>query len=229
MVKLIKINDRIWYSMYEEERDRPCLGYVRGDHWSLAVDAGHSDAHVKEFYEALRKESLPLPTLTVITHWHWDHAFGMHKICGLSVANTITNRHLKEFSDEIQVEGVNKFLSLDPSIQKEYADGRKVVIVPADIEYTGKMDLDLGGISGRLFQSISPHTDDTTLVYLPEKRFLFVGDSISGVFPTWKRDPKKTKELMRTLEKTDADTCLGGHWPVMTKRELLTALAEDGL
>ena len=49
MVKLIKINDRIWYSMYEEERDRPCLGYVRGDHWSLAVDAGHSDAHVKEF------------------------------------------------------------------------------------------------------------------------------------------------------------------------------------
>lgn len=55
MVKLIKINDRIWYSMYEEERDRPCLGYVRGDHWSLAVDAGHSDAHVKEFYEALRK------------------------------------------------------------------------------------------------------------------------------------------------------------------------------
>ncbi len=229
MVKLIKINDRIWYSMYEEERDRPCLGYVRGDHWSLAVDAGHSDAHVKEFYEALRKESLPLPTLTVITHWHWDHAFGMHKICGLSVANTITNRHLKEFSDEIQVEGVNKFLSLDPSIQKEYADGRKVVIVPADIEYTGKMDLDLGGISVRLFQSISPHTDDTTLVYLPEKRFLFVGDSISGVFPTWKRDPKKTKELMRTLEKTDADTCLGGHWPVMTKRELLTALAEDGL
>ena len=229
MVKLIKINDRIWYSMYEEERDRPCLGYVRGDHWSLAVDAGHSDAHVKEFYEALRKESLPLPTLTVITHWHWDHAFGMHKICGLSVANTITNRHLKEFSDEIQVEGVNKFLSLDPSIQKEYADGRKVVIVPADIEYTGKMDLDLGGISVGLFQSISPHTDDTTLVYLPEKRFLFVGDSISGVFPTWKRDPKKTKELMRTLEKTDADTCLGGHWPVMTKRELLTALAEDGL
>ena len=228
-MKLIKVNDRIWYSMYEEERDRPCLGYVRGDHWSLAVDAGHSDAHVKEFYEALRKESLPLPSLTVITHWHWDHAFGMHKICGLSVANAITNRHLKEFAGEIMAEGVNKFLSLDPSIQKEYAGGRKVVIVPADIEYTGKMDLDLGGISGRLFQSISPHTDDTTLVYLPEKRFLFVGDSISGVFPTWKRDPKKTKELMRTLEKTDADTCLGGHWPVMTKRELLTALAEDGL
>ena len=220
-MKLIKVNDRIWYSMYEEERDRPCLGYVRGDHWSLAVDAGHSDAHVKEFYEALRKESLPLPSLTVITHWHWDHAFGMHKICGLSVANAITNRHLKEFA------GVNKFWSLDPSMQKEYAGGRKVVIVPADIEYTGKMDLDLGGISGRLFQSISPHTDDTTLVYLPEERFLFVGDSISGAFPTWKRDPEKTRALTRTLEETDADTCLGGHWPVMTKRELLTALVKD--
>ena len=227
MVELIKVNDRIWYSMYEEERDRPCLGYVRGDHWSLAVDAGHSDAHVEEFYEALRKENLPLPSLTVITHWHWDHAFGMHKICGLSVANAITNRHLKEFADEILAEGTNKFLSLDPSIQKEYAGGRKVVIVPADIEYNGGMVLNLGGVSARLFQSISPHTDDTTLVYLPEERFLFIGDSISGVFPTWVRNPEKTRELMRTIEETDADICLGGHWPIMTKRELLNALAED--
>ena len=23
--------DRIWYSAYEEERDRPCLGYIRGN------------------------------------------------------------------------------------------------------------------------------------------------------------------------------------------------------
>ena len=76
-MELIKVSDRIWYSMFEEERDRPCLGYIRGDDWSIAVDAGHSDAHVEEFYEALKKEQLPLPALTVITHWHWDHAFGI--------------------------------------------------------------------------------------------------------------------------------------------------------
>lgn len=48
--------DRIWYSAYEEERDRPCLGYIRGNKFSVAVDAGHSDEHVREFYEALERK-----------------------------------------------------------------------------------------------------------------------------------------------------------------------------
>ena len=91
-MELIRLSERVWYSMYEEERDRPCLGYIKGDRWSLAVDAGHSAAHVREFYEALEKEGLPLPALTAITHWHWDHAFGMHSIAGLSAANVRTNQ-----------------------------------------------------------------------------------------------------------------------------------------
>ena len=44
---------------FEEKRDRPNLGYVRGENWSLAVDAGHSDVHTKEFYALLEKEGLP--------------------------------------------------------------------------------------------------------------------------------------------------------------------------
>ena len=48
-MELIRLSERVWYSMYEEERDRPCLGYIKGDRWSLAVDAGHSAAHVREF------------------------------------------------------------------------------------------------------------------------------------------------------------------------------------
>ena len=55
-MELIRLSERVWYSMYEEERDRPCLGYIKGDRWSLAVDAGHSAAHVREFYEALEKD-----------------------------------------------------------------------------------------------------------------------------------------------------------------------------
>ena len=117
-MELIKVSDRIWYSAFEEERDRPGLGYIRGDHWSIAVTV-------------------------------------------------------------------------------------------------------------RLFTNISPHTDDTTLVYIPEEKFLFVGDCISGVFPTWERDSRKTKELITTIKKTDAECCLGGHWPLFRKQEILDALEED--
>ena len=193
----------------------------------MAVDAGHSDAHVDEFYDALKKEQLPLPELTVITHWHWDHSFGMHRVYGLCVANSRTNRHLKEYAAKIAAEGEETFLSLDPSIRKEYEGGRPVVIVPADIEFNQTLRLDPGGLSVCLSTSVSPHTDDTTLVYIPEEKFLFVGDCICGVFPTWEKDSQKTKDLIRTIEGIEAQHCLGGHWTLLTKEELLIALRED--
>ena len=64
-MELKKLSEHIWFMPYESERDRPNLGYVKGDNWSLAIDAGHSDNHVKEFYSLLEAEGLPLPSLTV--------------------------------------------------------------------------------------------------------------------------------------------------------------------
>ena len=228
-MELLQITDRIWYSMYEEERDRPCLGYIRGDHWSIAVDAGHSDVHVEEFYDALKRENLPLPAVTVITHWHWDHAFGMHAVSGLTIANERTSRHLVEFADMVNREGVEQFFSLDPSTRTEYAGGRPVVIMPPDITFDGTMILDAGGVSVQLSTCISPHTDDTTLVFVPEEKVLFVGDCISGVFPTWERDPYKTRQLIDTLDQVDARWCIGGHWPAFEKEQLVDALREETL
>ena len=50
---LIHLTDRVWVYPYEQDRDRPNLGYVRGDRLCLAVDAGHSDDHIAGFYAAL--------------------------------------------------------------------------------------------------------------------------------------------------------------------------------
>ena len=60
-MELKRLNEHIWYMPSEEERDRPNLCYVKGSRLGLAVDAGHSAAHVQEFYALLEKESLPLP------------------------------------------------------------------------------------------------------------------------------------------------------------------------
>ena len=100
-MELKRLTEHIWYMPYEEERDRPNLCYVKGDRWSLAIDAGHSAAHVREFYALLEKENLPLPGLTVLTHWHWDHTFGIHAIHGLALGNAKTDGHLKAFRKEL--------------------------------------------------------------------------------------------------------------------------------
>ncbi len=60
-MKLNRLTERIWVYPYEEERDRPNLSYIRGDRWSMAVDAGHSAEHTQEFYRALEEAGLPLP------------------------------------------------------------------------------------------------------------------------------------------------------------------------
>ena len=44
-MKLKKLSDHIWYMPFEEERDRPNLGYVKGENWSLAIDAGFEKNH----------------------------------------------------------------------------------------------------------------------------------------------------------------------------------------
>ena len=120
-MKLERLTERIWYYPFEEERDRPNLGYIRGDSWSLAVDAGHSVAHIAEFFRALEEAGLPLPALTVLTHWHWDHTFALHAVRGLSLANALTNRHLRECSDRIARNGPAEFLALREKINEEIA------------------------------------------------------------------------------------------------------------
>ena len=225
-MKLEKLSEHIWYMPFEEERDRPNLGYVRGDRWSLAIDAGHSEAHIREFYDLLQKEGLPLPALTVLTHWHWDHTFAMHAVNGLTLANKRTNEHLLECMKKIEANGPDEFLNLYDSIRKEYAGGKEMIAVPADIVFEGEMTLDPGGCTVRILQSQAPHTDDSTLVYIGDDHTLFVGDATCAEFPNGAKDRKLAGELADKIRSTGADICVEGHWqPVKTEDTLADLLA----
>ena len=226
--KLDRLTERVWVLPFEEERDRPNLSYIRGDRWSLAVDAGHSEDHVALFYRALEAAGLPLPGLTVLTHWHWDHTFGMHAVHGLCLANAKTNGHLLAFRDRLAREGRDFFLAMHESIAREYENDRPVILTPADLTFSGEMWLDLGNCPVRAFQAEAPHTDDSTLVYAPGERVLFLGDAEGGVFPTWEKDPALCKKLADTVEGIDADICLESHWTPDTKQGMLEDLLGSG-
>ena len=226
MTKLERLTDRIWYMPFESDRDRPNLGYIKGDNWSLAIDAGHSEAHTREFYELLGKENLPLPSITAITHWHWDHTFGMHAINGLSIANSKTNQYIADIKNKIEQNGPEEFLSFDESIRLEYAGNKQVIVTLADMVFSGEMTLDLGGVHVKLFEAEAPHTDDSTLVYVPEEKVLFLGDSTCGEFPTWKKDEVLARKLAATIEKIGPETCVEGHWQPVETADTLNDLLE---
>ena len=222
-----RLSQRVWILPFEEERDRPNLGYVRGDRLALAIDAGHSDDHIGLFYRALEGAGLPLPDLTVLTHWHWDHTFAMHAVHGLTLANARTDTYLRDFKERVRREGAGVFLSLHESVRREYAGNRPVVVAPADMVFSGEMRIDLGNCPVRAFQAEAPHTDDSTFIYLPVEKALFVGDAIYGAFPEWARDAALAAKLAGTIAALDADACVTGHDDPMSKQDVIDDLTEE--
>ena len=169
--------------------------------------------------------SISFQSLTVLTHWHWDHTFAMHAVNGLTMANKRTNGHLLECMKKIEMNGPDVFLNMYDSIRKEYEGGREVIVVPADIVFDGDMTVDLGGCTVRLLQTPAPHTDDSTLVYVCEDKTLFVGDAACSQFPNGTKDRILSGDLAEKIRSTGAVTCVEGHWqPVETEDTLADLL-----
>ena len=224
--QLQQLGENTWILPQEPFRDRPNLGYVRGRDMTLAIDAGHSSSHVEDFYQALDREGLPLPDLTVITHWHWDHTYGMHAVHGRTLARPETNRHLREIAERLDKDPGygRKFLKSDPCIIREYAGGVPLKVVPADEELQGDRIIDLGGVRVELCYTESPHTEDALLVYVPQDRVLFVGDAQLGEFPSWYMDFDKMDRLKEKVSSFDAKTIVDGHYRPYNKKEFLLEL-----
>lgn len=227
---LNRLTERIWLYPFEEERDRPNLSYIRGDKWSIAVDAGHSGDHTREFYKALEDAGLPLPRLTVLTHWHWDHTLGMHAVQGLTLANRRTDEHLKEFEKRLaQKGGREAHLNLHESIRREYTAGKPLIVTRADLIFDKEMRLNAGNCPVRVFHTEAPHTDDSTLIYAEGEKVLFIGDAACGAFPAWEKDKALCEKLKNSILETEAELCLESHWtPLSTEETVRDLMSPEG-
>lgn len=220
-MELVKLSECIWYGPYEDERDRPVIGYVKGSRYSLAVEAGHSERHLLEFYDALEKEGLKLPDFTVVSHWHWDHTLAMPYVHGVTIAEKRTQRHLLEMMACFEADHGKGLWSFDPCVHLEYAEGEELKACGADLVFDDRMRLDLGGVHVSLIHGPSPHTDDCVYILVEEEKVLFTGDAQGGIYPTWKCPRPESLEACRFLETLDFETAVGGHWPIVDKEGLI--------
>lgn len=232
-MELIQLTNRVYYYPQKKEVDRPLLGYIRGDKYSLMIDAGTSRNHVQEFYKAVSEKGLTKPHITAITHWHWDHTFGMNAIEGITIANIITNNKLEEmkswkWTDEAIKERITQGIDIefgDIHMRREYKNLENIQVVTADLVFNQKLSLDLGGITAELFLVESPHSNDAVFVYIREEKVVFMGDSTSEDFYNDNfLDKNKLKSLVSTLESIECDYCLLGHAEPLKKQDLLDYL-----
>ena len=221
---LQQLTDKVYY--YPCTRGgRPLLGYVRGSERSLAVDAGYSDRHVAEFYAALVAISLPLPDYTALTHCHLDHSFGLYACHGSGVACDLTNLKLRCHLRNSTREGYREYLMHDPGFAAEFGHGEPITIVPAPIEFSDELTLNLGGVTARLFRVDSPHTYDSVCVHIPEEGVLFLGDATYGKYSeSWGPNHARLRSLVRVIERCDCRWCLCSHGSPQEKSALLPHL-----
>lgn len=94
---LNRLSDTIYYLSNQEDKERPTLGLVCGDRYSLIIDAGNSPRHAKDFLIEIEKLNVPPVKYVVITHAHWDHFLGMNEFDATIIVNHQTNELIKEW------------------------------------------------------------------------------------------------------------------------------------
>ena len=257
MAGLQKMGEHCWCYPCEYYSDRPNIGYIRGTDRALLFEAGNSAEHAEQIRAALMAEGLPLPDYLAVSHWHWDHVFGMHAWDIPKIAGRKTNEKLRELSglswdDEAlfhRVETGEEILFCAEMIRREYPDRGRVKVIPADLEFTGEMSVDLGGVTCRLIHAEGPHSEDSVICFVPEDGFIFLGDSngkdlygkewqfdirhedeLTQTLDRIPYDPELVKPYLQKLEKLAFVSCIGGHAPAMTREELLESFGtcQDG-
>lgn len=234
-MQLKALTQRVYYTEHDSTTDRPCLGYVKGDKFSLMLDAGNSAAHVECFYDAVKQKGFPLPAFCGVTHFHWDHTFGMMATGIPCIACMHTQQKLEEMEQwGWQESDMQKRLQTgeetpfcDTHIRLEYPDRTKINVKTADMVFENRLSLYLGGVWAEFFRVISPHTNDSVVILVDG--VLFLGDSYCSVpvGDDWVYDKSLLRLYIQVLKNIEFTHCIKGHHPPQTKAALLAELEAE--
>lgn len=232
MQHIEKIGQSFWYLTPVSETDRPILGLVTGKYKSLMIDAGNSENHANLFLAMLSKQKISEPDFIVLTHWHWDHIFGLSAYKNsISISSIETKQEIEKllpltWSDDALAQRVKEGTEIEfcaNCIKEEFGQDRDIKVIPPSVTFYKQMEVDLGGITCILEHVGGDHASDSIIIFIKEEKILFLGDSIYPDIFSTKRNytVEKTLNLLEKLEKYDAETYILSHWKPITKSEYL--------
>lgn len=223
------ISDRFWYQTPVSETDRPILGVVVGENRSLMIDAGNSEAHANYFLRELEKHSIPMPSIVVLTHWHWDHIFGLAALDMVSVASDKTKSEMEklvpfEWTDAALDERVKSGVEIEfcsNAIKKEFGSERNITVSLPEVTFDKRLEIDLGGVTCQLQHVGGDHSADSVVVYIKEEKILFLADAIYANLYSkkWNFTVDGILQLLDKIDPFDAETYILSHWKPITKAE----------
>lgn len=199
--------------------NRANIGIITGSGSTLLIDSGHNEDHVNQLFSLLPSLQFDY---TVLTHFHMDHTLGLAYLnCpGIAHKNMIQNLidyRQKDFSDAGLEKLVQQGLIHREELhwyQREYPDRSKINFKHPIISYNNQLTLDLGNLTIELSHIACDHTNDTTVVYVPDEEALFIGDCLSpGPLPKSTFTMPVLRNMLDYFFSFDSKILVEGHGP----------------
>jgi cyclase len=131
---------------------------------ALIYDTHVSVEHARFIRSALERQGVREFTV-VLSHWHLDHVAGTAAFPGSEVvASERTAEHLTRNKSAIEAGSHEGPPGIDP------------LILPTRV-FSGREALDVGRLGLELIQ-VEIHSDDATVIWLPQQRLLLCGDTM---------------------------------------------------
>jgi glyoxylase-like metal-dependent hydrolase (beta-lactamase superfamily II) len=227
---LNKLSDTIYYLPNQDDRERPTLGLVCGDQYSLIIDSGNSPQHAQDFLLEIKNLNVPPIKYVVITHGHWDHILGMNEFDATVIVNSQTNELIKEWQDMSYDDGSlqNYVTSNQMSdmcmkiIQTDMPNRDSFKLKSPDVIFENTLTIDLGNKVCIIERINGTHTDDSTIIYIPDEKVIFLGDCAYGTTTNslFHYSQSQLLPMMMDIQKYDAEMFLLGHESICDLNEM---------
>ncbi|WP_343206548.1 MBL fold metallo-hydrolase [Bacillus sp. B15-48] len=233
---LKKLASRVYYLPHYSETDRPALGLICGDSYSLIVDSGNSPSHATDFLNLVEKMDISPVKFVVLTHWHWDHIFGMKTMDLLTISHEETKKKLEylktlkwdDASLDARVATGEEIEFCRDMIKREMPSRDHLDLTVPNISFNDKMEMDLGGVTCVIEHVGGEHAQDSSIIYIPDEKVLFLGDCLYQDFYSgeWSYDLNELILLLDKIKKYDVKSYVLGHQDPKTHDEMWTFLNE---
>ena len=177
---------------------------VLGERHALPVDAGTYAAEGVAMADFVRDRGYDLARFS-LTHGHGDHVLGSEAFADCEVyAHCLTprviDRQIPAWTDRYDTSA------------EEYCER----LAWPTVTFTDELALDLGELTVRMFPTPG-HSEDGVSMYIPERRALIGGDSVTtGIVPAiGDGDSRVLQRSLYRLMTMEIDALIPGHGPVL--------------
>jgi cyclase len=190
------------------------VGLIETSSGNILIDTPMIPSDNQRWLTYIRQVTGNKPILCVInTDHHRGHVLGNQFYDAPVIAHDLAWKNMRGYGANFCQRVVDSF-KREPKVQAELTN---LEIVRPTITFDSRLDLEYGGRTIRLIH-VGGHTEATILIWLPEEKVLFAGDTVwSDQHPYMAQaNSKQWLEALSYIRKLHATSIVPGHGPVTT-------------